>query len=97
MRLPIIQGPQVGCWRLLRGDMAVGFAFSSRAAELLNLVTERLEAEFPEMPHGQVVRCVGFARESANTTASDLAAYANIVEALARDYLVKLQIVLSGG
>ena len=73
--------------------MAVGFAFTSRAAELLNLVIERLEAEFPSMPRGQVERCVGFARESANTTATDLGAYANIVEALARDYLEKLQAV----
>jgi Mg2+ and Co2+ transporter CorA len=73
--------------------MAVGFAFSSRAAELLNLVIERLEAEFPEMPRGQVARCVGVARDSANSTASDLAAYANIVEALARNYLATLQSV----
>lgn len=73
--------------------MAVGFAFTSRAAELLDLVIERLASEFPAMPRGQVERCVGVARESANTTATDLAAYANIVEALARNYLDTLQAV----
>ncbi len=73
--------------------MAVGFAFSSRVAELLNLVVERLEVEFPQMPHGQVERCVGVARDSANSTAADPAAYANIVEALARNYLETLQAV----
>jgi hypothetical protein len=77
--------------------MAVGFAFTSRAAELLNLVVDRLDAEFPSIPRGQVERCVGFARESANTTASDLAAYANIVEALARNYLETLQSVRAKG
>jgi hypothetical protein len=75
------------------GDMAVGFAFTSRAAEMLNLVVQRLEVEFPEMPHGQVERCVGVARDSANSTAADPAAYANIVEALARSYLETLQSV----
>jgi hypothetical protein len=77
--------------------MAVGFAFTSRAAELLNLVIERLEAEFPSMPRSQVERCVGFARESANTSATDLTAYANIVEALARNYLETLQAVRTKG
>ncbi|HTW20505.1 MAG TPA: hypothetical protein VME70_09880 [Mycobacteriales bacterium] len=73
--------------------MAVGFAFTSRAAELLNLVIERLAAEFPSMPRGQIERCVGVARDSANASASDLTAYANIVEALARNYLETLQAV----
>jgi hypothetical protein len=77
--------------------LAVGFSFSSRAAELLNLVVESLEAEFPEMPPGQVERCVGFARESANSTAGDPAAYARIVEVLARNYLATLQAVRTKG
>jgi hypothetical protein len=77
--------------------LAVGFSFTSRAAELLNLVVERLHEEFPAMPRAQVERCVGFARESANSTAVDPAAYANIVEALARNYLSTLQSVRTKG
>lgn len=71
------------------------FAFSSRTAELLSEVVGRLEAEFPAMPRAQVERCVQVAREPAKETAADVTAYANIVEVLARDYLLKLQAIRS--
>jgi hypothetical protein len=73
------------------------FAFSSRTAELLAQVVSRLEAEFPGMPRAQVERCVQVAREPAKATAGDVEAYANIVEVLARDYLLKLQEIRSKG
>jgi hypothetical protein len=71
--------------------MAPGYEFASRPAELLVLVVKRLESEFPDTPSDQVVWCVQVAREPAKSASVDPAAYANIVEVLARGYLTKIQ------
>jgi hypothetical protein len=70
--------------------MTAGFVFSFRTAELIAVVVKRLETQFPTMSRDQVQRCVQVAREPAKQVADDPEAFANIVEALAHDYLAKI-------
>jgi hypothetical protein len=70
--------------------MSAGYGFSASTPELLAGVVKRLEAEFSTMPRDQVVRCVQMAREPAKEASGDPGAFANIVEALAGDYLAKI-------
>jgi hypothetical protein len=70
--------------------MSAGFVFSFRTAELIAVVAKRLESQFPTMSREQIQRCVQVAREPAKEVADDPEAFANIVEALACDYLAKI-------
>lgn len=77
--------------------MTTALTSSPRVALRVLRVVERLEAQFPTLPVGTVVRCVEAARVSARTSLSDPQAYAGIVEELARVDLAALQLVSGVG
>lgn len=73
--------------------MTTALSASPHIAALLLQVVDRLEAEYPTLPPGTVVRCVEVARVSARTSTSEAAGYVDVIEGLARTDLVTLRLL----